>query len=387
MPIPLKYNIGNLLSRRFSTLMTILGIGTVIGVMVSMLALYNGVRSAIVSSGSKENLMVLREGALTEATSWVQKEKFRILRSLPGIAKDPKGDPLVSPELVVIFKLPKRDNPKGSNLNARGVTPNAFELRPYVKLVEGRMFRPGVNEVIVARRVRNRFVNTDIGDTISFGPRSWTVVGIFDAAGTSFDSEIWADIDYLGLAHKREQYSTVLVRPVDAAAFASLEQQIKGDNRLKLNTKSEYQYYAEQTSGLLGIVILVSFVTFFMVIGAILGAMNTMFSAIASRKRELATMRALGFKRRAILLSVVAESFFIALLGGVAGVLLSLPVNGISTGTTNFQTFSEVAFNFKVSPAIALFAIVLSVVAGVVGGLLPAITAARLPITKALREI
>ncbi|HEY5611142.1 MAG TPA: ABC transporter permease [Thermoanaerobaculia bacterium] len=387
MPIPLKYNIGNLLSRRFSTLMTILGIGTVIGVMVSMLALYNGVRSAIVSSGSKENLMVLREGALTEATSWVQKEKFRILRSLPGIAKDPKGDPLVSPELVVIFKLPKRDNPKGSNLNARGVTPNAFELRPYVKLVEGRMFRPGVNEVIVARRVRNRFVNTDIGDTISFGPRSWTVVGIFDAAGTSFDSEIWADIDYLGLAHKREQYSTVLVRPVDAAAFASLEQQIKGDNRLKLNTKSEYQYYAEQTSGLLGIVILVSFVTFFMVIGAILGAMNTMFSAIASRKRELATMRALGFKRRAILLSVVAESFFIALLGGVAGVLLSLPVNGISTGTTNFQTFSEVAFNFKVSPAIALFAIVLSVVAGVVGGLLPAITAARLPITRALREI
>src|SRR5688572_22464365 len=173
MAIPLKYNIGNLLSRKTSTIMTILGIGTVIAVMISMMALYNGVQTAIVSSGSKDNLMVLREGALTEGTSWVTRDKFQILRALPGIEKNSKGEPLVSPELVIIFKLPKRDNPQGSNLNVRGITGKAFEMRPYIKMIDGIMFRPGVNEVIVSRRVRDRFVNTEIGDSFSFGPREW----------------------------------------------------------------------------------------------------------------------------------------------------------------------------------------------------------------------
>jgi putative ABC transport system permease protein len=388
MAIPLKYNVGNLMSRKASTLLTIFGIGVVIGVMVAMLALYNGVKTAIVSSGSKDNLMVMREGALTEATSWVRRDAFRIIKELPGIEKGADGEALVSPELIVMFKLPKRDNPKGSNLNVRGVTQRAFELRPYVKMIEGRMFRPGNNEVIVSKRVQERFADLDIGDSFSFGPHKWNVVGVFDAKGTSFDSEMWADIDYLGLAQKRgEDVSTVVLRPVDKAAFADIKQRIEGDNRLKLKVKSEYKYYEEQTGGLIGIIILVGFVTVFMVIGAILGAMNTMFSAVASRKRELATMRALGFKRRTILLSMTIESALVAFAGGVAGVLMALPVNGLATGTTNFQTFSEVAFNFRITPALAVAAIILATISGVIGGIIPAVSAARLPITQALREI
>ncbi len=387
MALPLKYNIGNLMSRKLSTLMTIFGIGIVIAVMISMMALYNGVQTAIVSSGSKDNLIVLREGALTEGTSWVTRDAYRIIRSMSGITKTATGDPLISPELVTMFKLPKRDDPKGSNVNVRGVTPAAFLVRPEIKLTEGRMFRPGVNEVIVSGRIRSRFANLNIGDSFSFGPRSWVVVGVFDGKGTSFDSEIWTDLDYLGLSTKREQYSSVIVRPLDGAAAASITDQIKADNRLKLQVKTEYKYYADQTQGLVGIVILVGFVTVFMVVGATLGAMNSMFSAIASRKRELATLRALGFKRRAILASVIIESAFIALLGGIVGVILALPVNGIATGTTNFQTFSEVAFNFRISPGLVGFALLLATVAGIIGGALPAISASRMPITQALREI
>ena len=387
MAIPIKYNIGNLLSRKVSALMTIIGIGVVIAVMVAMLALYNGVQQALVSSGSKENLLVLREGAQAESTSWVTRDKYRIIESLPGIARGTDGKPTVSPELVIIFKLPRRDNPAGSNVQVRGVTAKALEIRPYIKLVEGRMFQPGVSEVIVSRRMQKRFLNTNIGDTFSFGPRTWSVVGIFDADGTSFDSEIWADVGYLGLAHQRPEYSSVLLKPESAAALRTISDTIQSDTRLKLQSKTEYKYYEEQTSGLLGIRILVTIVTFFMVLGATLGAMNTMFSAVASRKRELATMRALGFKRRDVLLSVVVEAIVLSGLAGVAGVLLALPVNGIATGTANFITFSEVAFNFRISPQVAVFAVVLAIVAGVIGGLLPAISAARLPITRALREI
>jgi putative ABC transport system permease protein len=387
MAIPLKYNIGNLMSRKASSAMTVFGIGVVIAVMVAMMALYNGVQQALVSSGSKENMIVLREGAQTEATSQVTRDKYRILRGLDGIAKASDGDALISPELVIIFKLPRRDNPTGSNINVRGVTLKALELRPYMKLTEGRVFRPGVNEVIVSQRMRERFVDLDIGDTFRSGTQTWSVVGVFDAKGTSFDSEIWADVETLGLTQKRPDYSSVLLRPTGEATFKSIADAVSSDPRLKLLTKTEYKYYEDQTSGLLGIRILVTIVAFFMVLGATLGAMNTMFSAVASRKRELATMRALGFKRRDVLLSVVVEAIFLSALAGIAGVLMAMPVNGIATGTANFVTFSEVAFNFNISPGVAIFAVTLAIVAGVIGGLLPAISAARLPITRALREI
>jgi ABC-type antimicrobial peptide transport system permease subunit len=323
---------------------------------------------------------------LTEATSWVSKDAYRIIRSLPGIARGDDGEPIVSPELIIMLKLPKRDDPKGSNVNVRGVTPKAFALRPQVKMKEGRMFRSGTNEVIISRRVRDRF-DIDLGRSFHFGPREWTVVGVFDAAGTSFDSEIWTDLDYLGLAQKREQYSALLIRPADAGAAETIKATIETDNRLKLRVKTEKKYYEEQTSGLLGIVILVNVVTFFMVIGAILGSMNAMFSAVASRTRELATFRALGFKRRAVLATVVVEAAIVSSVGGLLGVLLALPVNGIATGTTNFQTFSEVAFNFRITPQLALTAFLIALIAGVIGAVLPALAASRLPITRALREV
>jgi putative ABC transport system permease protein len=378
--IPLRYNVGNLRARQVSTAMSIVGIAVVIAVMVSMMALNNGVTKATVSSGSKGNLMVMREGAEAELSSWVTKDQYRIIRALKGVEK-------VSPELVILFKLPKKDNPKGSNITVRGVTPAAFELRPYVKIVSGRMFRSGVNEVIVSKRVSSRFANLEVGDSFKFGPQQYNVVGLFEAQGTAFDSEMWADIDFLGSARKREQYSSLVIKPVDAASFNELKATIKDDNRLKLAVKSEYQYYEDQIGGLVGIKILVAIVTIFMMFGAILGTMNTMFSAIASRGRELATLRALGFKRRTVIASVLIESAFVALLGGVAGVLLSLPINGISTGTMNWNTFSEVAFSFRVDPPLAAVAISIALVAGLIGGLLPAVSAARKPITRALREI
>ncbi len=385
--IPLKYNIQNLKARGLPTLMSILGIGIVIAVMLSMMALYNGVKKATTTSASKDAMMVLREGSQAEVSSWVTKEAYRIIRSLPGIQKDSKGQPLISPEIVIAFKIAKKDNPKGSNVIVRGVTQNAFAMRPYVHLVQGRMFRPGTSEVIIARRIRDRFLNTDLGDTFKFGPQQWNVVGIFDAPNSAFASEIWADVDFLGQARKRTAPSTLLVKPVDHAAFESIKAAIKNDNRLKLQVKTESQYYEEQTNGLLGIVILVFIVALFMIAAAILATMNMMFAAVSSRKKELATMRAIGYKRRQILLAIVIESAFVAFLGGVAGVLLALPVNFISTGTMNWQTFSEVAFNFDVDRGVALMGVALAVVSGVIGGLIPAATAARMPIVQALREI
>ncbi len=386
MAIPLKYNTGNLAARRASMLLTILGIGVINAVMLSMLALWHGVKKTTVASGSPADLIVLRESAETELSSWVTREAYEIIRTIPGIAKDSAGRPLVSPELVILFKLPRRDSGNGSNVTVRGLTPAGLEMRP-VKLVEGRMFTPSTSEVIVARRIRDRFANTSVGDTFHFGATDYRVTGVFDAAGTAFDSEIWADENFLGQSRKRLAYSSVLARPGSPAASKEIADAIKNDNRLKLLVKTERKYYEEQTTGLYGIIILVGLVTFFMVIAAILGTMNTMFSAIAGRTRELGTMRALGFKRRAILMSIVIESALVSLLGGLAGVLLALPVNSISTGTTNFRTFSEIAFNFRVDASVAITGIVIALVAGVVGGLLPAISAARMPITKALREI
>lgn len=386
--IPLSYTLGNLKARRVSTAMSIFGIGVVIAVMLSMMALNNGVTKATVTSGSKDNLLIMREGAEAELSSWVTKDATHIISALPGVAKFGSDQrPLVAPELVILFKLPRPGAPKGSNVTVRGVSPASFELRPYVKLVEGRMFRPGTNELIASRRLTRRFSSLKVGDTFVFGPQSWTVVGAFEANGTAFDSELWADSTYLGQARKREAYSSVLVRPADAAAMEQVKAAIKNDNRLKLQVRSEYQYYADQTDGLIGIKVLVGIVTLFMVLGAILGTTNTMVSAIAPRQRELATLRALGFNRRTVIGTVVIESAIVALCGGIAGLLLALPINGLSSGTTNWSTFSELAFSFKVDAGVAAIGFFVALIAGIYGGAIPAIGIARKPITAALREI
>lgn len=385
MAIPIKYNVGNLTARRVSMLLTIVGIGVVNAVMISMLALWHGAKHTTTDSGSKTDLIVLRESAQTELTSWVYPDAYHIITALPGVAKNAQGQPMVSPELMILFKLPRKDG-KESNVEVRGLTPIGLEMRN-VKLIDGRMFKPNLNEVIVGKRIHDRFAKLNVGDTFHFGSHDYGVVGVFDAGGTAFDSEIWSDENFLAQSRRRNAYSSLIVRPVDAAGAKSIKTAIKNDERLKLMVKPEREYYAEQTVGLAGILVLVGFVTLFMLVGAVLGTMNTMFSAVASRTRELATMRALGFKRRAIVMSVVIESALVSLAGGVVGLLLALPVNGISTGTTNFKTFSEIAFNFRVDASIAVIGIVIALIAGIIGGTLPAISAARLPITKALREI
>ena len=384
--IPLSYLIGNTKARKTSVALSILGIGVVIAVMLSMKALDRGVELATQSTASKDVLMVMREGAEAEISSFVDRDATAIIRALPGIAKNAQGQPLVSPELSLIFKLPRAGAPKGSNVLVRGVTPMAFEIRPYMKIVEGRMFHEASNELILSRRISNRF-NLHVGETFKFGPQTWSIVGAFDAGDSAYDSEIWADLTYLGQARKREMYSTVFVKPVDRQAETAIRAAIKGDNRLKLQVRSEYQYYDDQMNGLIGIKILVGIVAFFMTFGAVLGTANTMFSAIAPRQRELATLRALGFNRRTIIGSVVVESAIVALCGALVGLVLSLPVNGLSSGTVNWSTFSELAFNFKVDATVALFGFRIALLAGIYGGLIPAIRAARMPITRALREI
>jgi ABC-type lipoprotein release transport system permease subunit len=377
--IPFTYIIGNLKSRRMSTFMSVLGIGVVIAVMLSMQALDRGVTLATQSTASKDILIVMREGAEAEISSWVTRDAEQIIRTLPGVEK-------VSPELTMIFKLPRAGAPKGSNVMVRGVTPAAFEIRPYMKIVDGRMFHPSTNELIVSKRISDRF-NLHVGETFTFGPNTWNIVGAFAANGSAYDSEIWADEGYLGTARNREQFSTVYIKPTDPSQIAAIKSAIANDNRLKLQVRSEYQYYTDQMNGLIGIKILVSIVAFFMLFGAILGTMNTMFSSIAPRQRELATLRALGFSRRTIIGSVVLESAIVALAGAVVGLLLSLPVNGISSGTVNWSTFSELAFSFHVDGVVATYGFVVALIAGIYGGAIPALRTARMPITTALREI
>lgn len=385
--IPMSYIVGNMKARRTSLALSIFGIGVVIAVMLSMKALERGVELATQSSASKDVLIVMREGAEAEISSWVSLEATQIIRTLPGVAKNAKGEALVSPEGTILFKLPRQGAPKGSNVLVRGVSPIAFEIRPYVKIVDGRMFKPSSNELLVSKRIADRF-NLHVGQSFQFGPRTWNIVGTFEAPNSAYDSEIWADINYLREAqHRGDSYSSVFVKPVDRNAAESVKAAIKNDNRLKLQVRSEYQYYADQSNGLIGIKMLVYIVTVFMTFGAILGTMNTMFSSIAPRQRELATLRALGFNRRTIIGSVVIESAFVALLGAVAGLVLSLPINGLSTGTVNWSTFSEVAFNFHVDGSVALFGFIVAFLAGIYGGSFPAIRAARMPITQALREI
>ena len=385
--IPLKYNAGNLRSRGMSVAMTVFGIAVVIGVTIAMMALYNGVRTQLIASGSPDLLLVMEDGVDAELSSRVTEEQFDVIRALPGIAKDSQGTPLVAQQVVSIFKLTRKDTGKKSGITMRGVSGNIFALRPDVRIVEGRMFTPGVNEVIVSRRLHDRFAGMNVGGTFQLGPRAWNIVGVFDAGGTAFDSELWSDVTVLEQFRKRDFFSSLLIKPVDRNALDAIAQTVRNDPRLKLQAHSEREYYARQTQGLKSIRKLVAIVTFFMAGAAIFGTMNTMFSAIASRGRELATLRALGFRRREILLSILLESASLSLLGGIAGVLLALPVNLISTGTFNGMTMSEVAFSFRVDRVVAAIGIAIALGAGIVGGVLPAINAALMPITKALREI
>jgi putative ABC transport system permease protein len=387
MAIPLKYNLRNLIVRRVSTLMTIGTIALVVAVFVALMSLANGLNSSLVETGSPENVVVLRDGSQTEMQSFVTKEAFQVIQTIPGIARDTQGKPIASGEVVVLINLLRRGDISASNVTVRGVSETGVALRPHLKLVEGRMFRPDVGEAIVSRKIADRFQGASLGDELQLGRRKFAVVGIFDAGGTGFDSEIWSDVVGVADAFDRASYSSVLIRAENLATRDQLVSRIEAEQRLKLESKSELAYYEEQTSASGPIRGLGIFVAIIMGIGACFGGMNTMYASVAYRTREIGTLRALGFSKASVLTSFVIESMILSLIGGVIGCLLALPVNGIATGTMNFRTFSEVAFSFRITPDLLLSALIFSLVLGFIGGLLPSRTAARMPITRALREI
>jgi putative ABC transport system permease protein len=390
LAIPLKYNWRNLFVRKITTGLTVLGIGLVVAVFLCVMALGEGLTRVFTASGSEQNVLVLRQNSQSELQSGISRDQVPLILTLPGVAKDTDGKPLASQELVVVVNLEKREG-GSSNVTIRGVGEKGMKLRPTFNLEKGRMFEPGKSEVVVSRGVESRFASCDVGQTIKFGAYRWTVVGLFDAGGTAPDSEIWTDVEGMASDFKRNGYSSVLACTTDRAGRDQFLAGLAGDARLALEGKIERKYYDEQTSTAAPIKFLGVFVGVVMAIGACFGAMNTMYAAVSARTREIATLRALGFGRIAIMVSFVLESIVLALFGGILGCALGwlavkLALSGV-TGTTNFATFSEVVFAFRLTPALMLTGIVFSLVMGFFGGVFPAGRAAFTKITNALRQV
>lgn len=386
MAIPLAYNVRNLRVRAFSSLMTALGIGLVVAVFIGVMALARGLEEAFVDTGVPLNLVVLRQGSQVETSSVVTRDSLQVIRYLPGVAMDTAGIPLVSPEVIVLLNLPKRGDGQGSNVLIRGVSATGSALRPQVRLVAGRAVRPGLREVVIGRAIADRFRDADLGGTLRFGKSRWTIVGIFEAGRTAFASEIWADASELAEDFDRSNYSSVLLRAESPAALRAIEQRIADDRRLHLKALAETAYYAEQTKAAAPIKVLGGFMAALMAIGASFAAMNSMYAAVARRSREIGILRVLGFRPGSILLSFLTESLLLGLAGGILGCLLALPIHGLSTGTTNFRTFSDISFAFRITPDLLLRGLGFSLVMGGLGGLLPARLAARQPMVNTLRE-
>ncbi|HYL17566.1 MAG TPA: ABC transporter permease [Burkholderiales bacterium] len=386
MPIPLSYVARNLAARKVTTALTAGGLALVVYVFATVLMLDEGLRQTLVDTGSWDNVLVIRRASETEVQSGVDREQAAVVASQPEIAIASGGARMVSKETVVLISLNKRGSEKPSNVVIRGVGPQAALLRPQVKIVEGRMFRPGSSEIIAGRSIAGRFAGAGIGERLRFGLRDWTVVGLFDAGGSAFDSEIWGDCDQLMQAFRRNAYSSVIFRLVDADAFDAVKARLESDPRLTVGAKRETVYYAEQSEQLsafiryLGITLSVIFSS-----GAIIGAMITMYASVATRTGEIGTLRALGFRRRSILWAFLLESLLMGAIGGAAGIGLASLMQWVSFSTTNFQTFSELAFSFTLTGKIVAESMIFALVMGLLGGFLPAARAARLKIVDALR--
>ena len=384
--VPFSYIARNLWVRRVTTLLTAGGMALVVYVFATVLMMSEGIRATLVATGQPDNVMVLRKGAGAEINSGIERRQAAILSTLPGIATDALGRPQISAEPVVLISLPKRSNGKPSNASVRGTSALGLQLRPQLKLVEGRMFRQGTSEIVVGRATAAGFAGVDVGTTLRFAGRDWLIVGRFDAGGSGFDSEIWGDAEQMLQAFRRAAYSVVVFRLADAGLFETTRARIEDDPRLSLEAKPEVRFYAEQSEALatfiniLGLSLAVIFS-----IGAVVGAMITMFAAVASRIGEIGTLRALGFRRGAVLAAFMAESLLLSALGGVLGLAAASVMQAVDVSTTNFQTFAELAFRFVLTPQIAVQAMVFALAMGVVGGFIPAWRAARLQIVDCLR--
>jgi putative ABC transport system permease protein len=390
MAIPIVYNVRSVRVRWVSAVVAVIGIAGAVGVFVAMLSLAHGFQAALARAGSPDNAIVRRAGSNSEMESAVLLDEVRVISDAPGVARSADGRALVSAEVFVVTAMPRMDTGTDSNIPVRGVSPNAAQIRDGVKIVEGRFFEPGKAELIVGRAVSRTTRGLVLGDRPLFGGRQWTVVGIFDADGAAYESEIWCDATLLNESFDRPAgvFQSVTAKLTSPQAFDEFKAALTSDPRLNVQVQRETDYYASRSEIMSTIIRSLGFlVAIVMGIGSVFAALNTMYSAVASRAREVATLRALGFGPISVVTSFVFESLFIAVLGGIVGCLGSLPVNGMAVSTMNWQTFSQLAFAFRITPTILGLGMIFAIAMGFVGGLFPAIRAARLPVASALREL
>ncbi len=389
MAIPFVYNVRSVRRRWHSSLVAVLGIAGTVAVFVAMLALARGFQATIVSSGLAENAIIQQAGSDTEMTSAIELDAVRVVEDMPQVVR--KGsEPMVSAEVVVIAALPLRGTESDANVQMRGVSPRVLQVRENVRMAEGRFFTPGLYEIVVGSNAAHAYAGLDVGSKVKIGPGTWTVVGRFDAGSSAFDSEIWADADVLNGAYQRPAgvFQSVTARLQSTDAFPAFRKLLEADQRVKVQATREQEYYASQSQLVTTLItVLGGLVAVVMGMGAILGALNTMYSAVSERSREIAVLRALGFGGGSIVTSFVAESLWIAFIGGIVGCIAVLPVNGITTGTINWQTFSHLSFAFRITPDLLALGLGFALFMGVVGGLPPAIRAARSNVAATIRAM
>jgi putative ABC transport system permease protein len=387
MAVPLQYNIRNLLLRKGATIMTALGIALTVTTAIFIMALLAGLRDAFASSGEPNNVLVMRKGSNSElAAGGVDRNALPIIKDLPGVAHDAQGQPLVSGEDIQVIVLPRLDGTGQVNVTVRFMTPTGIAIRPSVKLSQGRWFSPGQREVVVSTSIHKRFAQANLGDLMWIGKGNWKVVGIFDAGGTAHDSEIWGDVNQLASDFDRTVYSSVLVHATDPVSADALKNRVSDDQRLELSGMLEKDYFAQQTNTGGPIKFVGTMVAIIMAIGSCFAAMNTMYAAVAYRSREIATLRVIGFSRPSILTSFVFESVLLSILGAAVGILLMLPFNGMTTGTSNPATFSEAVFSLRMTTTVVGAAVAFAILMGLFGGIAPAWHAARREILASLRD-
>ncbi|MBV9885825.1 MAG: ABC transporter permease [Acidobacteria bacterium] len=390
MAIPVIYNVRSVKARWTSAIVAVLGIAGTVGVFVAMLSLARGFKATLVASGSEDNAIIMRAGATSEMMSGVALDQVKILQDAPGVARGADGAPLVTSEVVVVAPFPLKSSGTDANVQVRGVSSNVLNIRKNVKIVEGRMFSPGLSELVVGKNANSTYTGLSLGNSVKFGGGNWQVVGVFDAGGSAFDSEVWTDARVLDDVYKRPTnvFQSVTVHLTSPNALQEFRDAATADPRLSVDVSREIDYYAKQSTRMTQLItILGGLVASVMAIGAIFGALNTMYSAVAERGREIATMRALGFGAAAVVFSFLIEALLISFIGGAVGCLAVLPLNGLTTATMNWQTFSNMAFAFKITSGLLLGGIIFALFMGIIGGLPPAIRAAARPVAVALREL
>jgi ABC-type lipoprotein release transport system permease subunit len=386
MSLLISYSIKNSFARRLTSILTLLGISLVVFVFAAVLMLANGLRQALVETGTPGNVVALRQAASTEVVSIIYRNQADVVKADRAIMTDSAGAPMFASELVVLINQPRRSNGDETNITVRGVDEMSLKLRPQVRIVQGRMWRPGTSEIIAGRKAAENFVGCGLGETVRFGQRQWTVVGVFEADGSGFESEVWGDVDQLMDAFQRPVFSSLIFRLKNPDDLPVVKARIENDPRVTLQVKPEIQYYREQSEVFANFIqVLGTVISIVFSLGAIVGAMITMYAAVANRTREIGTLRALGFSRTSVLTAFLTEAIIIGLVGGLIGILFANLLAFREVSTTNFSTFAEVAFSFRMSPRIAVEALGFALIMGIVGGFLPAVRAARLRVINSLR--